>query len=137
MRTLMDIYLDTQPVECPLDRVSPQYKHPSVSRDVGGDSPLMYRKCLVLPLPETPWCLRLPCWKAFKDPHLFSELVILECWHATCRDTGAWGRRGVRCRQACLVGLLLALALAKTVAPALGESPLWVTWDPCWSGEYL
>lgn len=66
VRTLMDIYLDTQPVECPAgSQVSPQYKHPPVSRDVGGDSPrIRAGNACSLPLPETLWCLRLPlCWK--------------------------------------------------------------------------
>lgn len=40
MRTLMDIYLDTQPVECPAGScLALSINIPSVSRDVGGDSP--------------------------------------------------------------------------------------------------
>ena len=40
MRTLMDIYLDTWPVECPAGScLALSINIPSVSRDVGGDSP--------------------------------------------------------------------------------------------------
>ena len=49
--------------------------------------------------------------------------------------TRAWWRRGVGCRQACLVGLLLACPWRGWWLPALGESPPWVTRDPCWSGS--
>lgn len=115
----------------------PQYKHPLSLQRRGWGQPLECtgNACSLL-------CRRRLFGVSgflvgkFKDPpHLFSELVIWSAGMLRAGTQGPGGRRGVRCRQACLVGLLLARPWRRRWLPALGESPLWVTWDPCWSGS--
>lgn len=121
----MDIYLDTWPVECPAGScLALSINIPSVSRDVGGDAPSNVQETLAPSSAARDSSMSQASLLQFEDrPPFLSELVVWSVGMLSVGTQRSGGRRGVGCRQACLVGLLLACLWRGRWLPALEEKP--------------